>query len=331
MNIKQFVTFFGVSIAFPFEVYSHTVVEDQCENTTIYSFDSEANYNNQPLLIETNSYILKIQNRSEIWDIHELEITSKSNPIKSVQLLFEGPVFEITSLELDNTALGKEFMVTDKPSAQGYRYSLIPSLDGKTITNNSQLSQLWSLPEHDYPMFTDLNNDQVCEVLDFNEKYISYFKHPSFMVSSNAYRYNAQMGQLELTSSLNKQHIQTQWDDELYRFQRLLQAIEKTESKEDISLQTYESEIEAIFATRFLYTAKQVGQFLGAIERLEHLFLAFNKLEAEDNLSYVPFIWSIWGEISFEEFKELNNDIELFSQSELMEIENIFVIINLDK
>ncbi len=68
-------------------------------------------------------------------------------------------------------------------------------------------------------MFTDLNNDQVCEVLlDFNDKHISYFKHPSFMVSSNAYPYNAQMGQLELTSSLNKQHIQTQWDDELYSF-----------------------------------------------------------------------------------------------------------------
>ena len=126
-------------------------------------------------------------------------------------------------------------MVTDKPSAQGYRYSLIPSLYGKTITNNSQLSQLWSLPEHDYPMFTDLNNDQVCEVLDFNVKYISYFKHPSFMVSSNAYRYDAQMGQLELTSSLNKQHIQTQWDDELYRFQRLLQAIEKPKVKKRLA------------------------------------------------------------------------------------------------
>lgn len=329
MSIKQFVILFGLSIALPLEGISHTVVDAQCDNLTIYSFDSEATYNNQPILVETDNYILKIKNRSEVWDIHELEITSKSNPIKSIQLEFEGPVFEITSLELDNTTLGKEFMVTDKPSAQGYRYSLIPSLYGKTITNNSQLPQLWSLPEHDYPMFTDLNNDQVCEVLYFNDEYISYFKYPSFMVSSNAYRYNAKMGQLELTSSLNKQHIQTQWDDELNRFQRLLQAIEKAESKEEIDLQTYEFEIESIFATRFLYTAKQVGQFSEAIEQLEHLFLAFNKLDAEDNLSYVPFIWSIWGEISFEEFKELNNDIDLFSQSELIEIANIFVMVSL--
>ena len=331
MSIKQFVILFGLSIAFSFEVYSHTVVDAQCDNSTIYKYDSEATHNNNPTFIETSQYKLKILHQSDIWDIHELEITSKSNPIQTVQFQFEGPIFEITTLELDDKAIGKEFMITDKPSARGYRYSLIPSLLGMTITNDSQLSQLWSLPEHDYPMFTDLNNDQVCEVLDFNEKYISYFKHPSFMVSSNAYRYNAKIGQLELTSSLNKQHIQTQWDDELYRFQRLLRVIEKAESKEEISLQIYEFKIESIFATRFLYTAKQVGQFSRAIEQLKHLFLAFDKLEAENELSYVPFIWSIFGEISFEEFKELNNDIELFSQSELMEIENIFIIINLDK
>jgi len=331
MSIKQFVILFGLSIAFPFEVYSHTVVDAQCDNSTIYKYDSEATHNNNPTFIETSQYKLKILHQSDIWDIHELEITSKSNPIQTVQFQFEGPIFEITTLELDDKAIGKEFMITDKPSARGYRYSLIPSLLGMTITNDSQLSQLWSLPEHDYPMFTDLNNDQVCEVLYHNDEHISYFKYPSFMVTNSAYQYNAKVGQLELASSINKQHIQTQWDDELYRFQRLLQAIEKAESKEEISLQTYESEIESIFATRFLYTAKQVGQFSGAIEQLEHLFLACNKLEAEDNFSYVPFIWSIWGEISFEEFKELNNDIDLFSQSELIEIANIFVIMSLDK
>jgi len=328
MSIKQFVILFGLSIAFPFEVYSHTVVDAQCDNSTIYKYDSEATHNNNPTFIETSQYKLKILHKSDIWDIHELEITSKSNPIQTVQLQFEGPVFEITTLELDDKAIGKEFMITDKPSARGYRYSLIPSLLGMTITNDTQLSQLWSLPEHDYPMFTDLNNDQVCEVLYHNDEHISYFKYPSFMVTNNAYQYNAKVGQLELASSINKQHIQTQWDDEIYRYKKLILAIANSYGKDQIALQMYEFEIESISATRFLYTAKQIGQFSGAIKLLKHLFLAYNDLEAKDDLSNAPFSWSIWGEISFDEFNELNNDIRLFSDHEMQDIKSIFEMMN---
>lgn len=328
MSIKQLVILIGLSIAFPFEVYSHTVVDAQCDNSTIYKYDSEATHNNNPTFIETSQYKLKILHQSDIWDIHELEITSKSNPIQTVQLQFEGPVFEITTLELDDKAIGKEFMITDKPSARGYRYSLIPSLLGMTITNDSQLSQLWSLPEHDYPMFTDLNNDQVCEVLYHNDEHISYFKYPSFMVTNNAYQYNAKVGQLELAASINKQHIQTQWDDEIYRYKKLILAIANSYGKDQIDLRMYEFEIESISATRFLYTAKQIGQFSGAIKLLKHLFLAYNDLEAKDDLSNAPFSWSIWGEISFDEFNELNNDIRLFSDHEMQDIKSIFEMMN---
>jgi len=326
MSIKQFVILFGLSIAFPFEVYSHTVVDAQCDNSTIYKYDSESSHNNNPTFIETSQYKLKILHQSDIWDIHELEITSKSNPIQTVQLQFEGPVFEITTLELDDKAIGKEFMITDKPSARGYRYSLIPSLLGMTITNESQLSQLWSLPEHDYPMFTDLNNDQVCEVLYHNDEHISYFKYPSFMVNSIAYQYNAKVGQLKLASSTNKKHIQTQWEDEIHRYRKIILAIGNSYGKDYIDLLMYEFEIEPISATRFLYIAKQVGKFSEAIKLLKHLFLAYNDLEAEDDLSNAPFSWSIWGEISFDEFNELNNEIRLFSDDEMQDIKSIFAM-----
>ncbi len=267
MRIKQHLIILGLIIVFPFDVYSHTVVEGKCDDATIYEYNSETTQNNESILLDTDNYILTLQHRSDVWDIHDLKIAPKTNPDQTALFQFEGPVFEIITLELDNIALGKEFMVIDKPSARGYRYSLIPSPQEKTTNPNLHFWALWSLPEHDYPMFTDLNNDQVCEILTFDEDYVIAFKYPSFMVTSNAYQFEAISGQLSLNSALTHQHIQSQWEDELYQYNRIMNSIGNAKRKEDIHLQMYEFELETISATRFLYTAKQVGEFPEAIAK----------------------------------------------------------------
>ena len=64
-------------------------------------------------------------------------------------------MFEVNSLELDKHGYGEEFLVTDKPSARGYQYSIMPSTPINSTGNNKLPSSRLDDDDEDNSSTTD--------------------------------------------------------------------------------------------------------------------------------------------------------------------------------
>ena len=174
------------------------------------------------------------------YTVHELKVAPKNQPEHMIISKFEGVVFEVVELELDQRRLGAELLVADKPSARGYQHSLLPSLslDASSVSLVSEFTELpeksiqryWSLPESYYPMFTDINDDGECEIVNFNENFQHEFTYPRWYVNPEVYSFNATLGRAKLNTKLTSNFVDTLWNDQKYKLSQIQNRIKQSKN-----------------------------------------------------------------------------------------------------
>ena len=104
-------------------------MEQKCSSEHIYTFNSNNFESAKIRQLETKNYFINIVHfdRRVSYTHHQLSIAKKTHPNRLFTYNFDGIAFEIVSLELDKHSHSEEFLVIDKPSARGYRYSVLPS------------------------------------------------------------------------------------------------------------------------------------------------------------------------------------------------------------
>ena len=317
---------------------AHTIVNKKCPSENIYSFDIKNFVSGETQKIETDKHYLNITHFDfpEGFVIHELKITPKNNKDRIASSTFEGIVFELNSLELDGDGYGKEFLVTDKPSARGYQYSIMPSASLNSTGNyiskefkklsKKNINSFWSLPESYYPMFTDIDDNGVCEILSFSEIFQYEFMYPNWYVNPNVYSFDSVLGQVKLNIKLNKFHIDTLWDDQKYKFNRLTNLMKSSKSTSDFLHKMPEFDF-GIQAIKYLYSAKQVDVFESALRDLEIFYKKYKQLEITDNLDEPPIYFHLASGKKFEDLVKLNKKTSIFSDKELDNIRTLYEMI----
>jgi len=246
---------------------------------------------------------------------------------------FEGIVFEIALQEFDKNGYGQEFLITDKPGARGYRYSIMPSssLNPDNVSlvqefqklSEKQIQSYWSLPESHYPMFTDIDRNGECEVISFNETFQNEFKYPRWHVNPEVYSFDSILGQAKQNQKLNKDFIYTLWNDQTYKFNRIINHIKNSKSTSEFHQKMPEFDF-GISATKFLHTAKQVKEFSVALNNLKTLLYEYNALIITGGFYDPPIFFHLNYGQPFSDFKKLNKKSFIFSDEELNQIRPIY-------
>ena len=317
---------------------AHTIVEQKCSSELIYTFNSSNFEHGKIQQIETENYFINIVHfeRSVSYAHHQVGIIKKSHPNRLSTYTFEGIAFEIVSLELDKHAHGEEFLVTDKPSARGYRYSVLPSplsvlendLKANKLLQNSERNILsfWSLPESYHPMFSDINNDGICEIINFTEKFQREFMYPKWHVGPTIYSFDSLSGQAKLNKSLNTKYYNTLWKDQEYKFNQITNLIKSSNSIDEFYSKMPEFD-PGIPATKFLYIAKKVKKFDIALVSLETLLSEYRSLRNQDELFAPPVFFHLTSGFKFSEFESLSKRASIFTKEELHKIYPIFAMV----
>ena len=341
MNKRQSSIIFQLSIIFASIISvcsAHTIVEQKCSSEHIYTFNSNNFEPTEIQQIETENYFINIVHSKRLvaYPHHQLSIIKKSHPNRLFTYSFDGIAFEVVSLELDKHAHGKEFLVTDKPSARGYRYSVIPSplsvsendLKANKLLQNSEKNILsfWSLPESYYPMFSDINNDGVCEIINFTEKFQREFMHPQWHVSPTIYSFDSLSGQAKLNKSLNIRYYNTLWNDQEYKLNQITNLIKSSNSIDEFYSQMPEFD-PGISATKFLYIAKNVNKFDIALIGLETLLSEYRSLRKQDEFYAPPVFFHLSSGFKFSEFETLSKRASIFTNEEIQEIYPIYAMV----
>lgn len=272
----------------------HTIVKETCPSEIIYKFDRYEFTSGvtKTTTNRTNNLHIKHHESSTGIITHEVKIVDEDNPDIMNASEFEGFVFYIAEIELDKKNDGKEFLITDKPSARGYRYSIMngsPMRD-KTIslfnesfsTAHKNSKEFWSLPESYYPMFSDLNNDGQCEIINFSENFQKQFVNPDLFVSPNVYSFDSIFDKVDIEENLNADYAQKLWNDQIYKLRQLLNLIKQTEATTQFHSKMPEFD-GGISANKFLYCAVRVDKFDEAVVLLHTLMERYNNLEVDGN------------------------------------------------
>ena len=338
---KKFITCCLYSILSPVLVsicYGHTIVENKCPSKVIYTFDSENFESGRIQKFETKHHLLNVIHfeTPTYYPVHELKIAPKNQPERMIISKFEGIVFEVVELELDQRGFGKEFLVVDKPSARGYRYSLLPnsSLDTDSVSLASEFNELsekiiqryWSLPESYYPMFTDINDDGKCEIINFNENFQQEFIYPRWYGIPEVYSFNAVSGRAKLNQKLTGNFVDTSWNDQKYKFVQIRDRIKRSKNTLEFFNKMPEFDL-GISATRYLYTAKRVNEFDSALNDLRLLIKEYKRLKVVDNFGNPPLFFHLISGQKFANFAEMSEKAKMFTDEELDKIQPIYSMI----
>ena len=315
--------------------YGHTIVKDKCPSRVIYTFDSENFASGEIQKFETKHHLLNVLHLETPADyiVHELRITPKNEPDRMIISKFEGLVFEVVELDLDHRGFGEEFLVTDKPSARGYQYSLLPNstLDTDRVSLASEFNKLseksiqtyWSLPESSYPMFTDINDDGECEIVTFNENFQQEFVHPRWYVIPEVYSFNAIFGRAKLNQNLTENFVGTLWNDQKYKFAQIRNRIKRSKNTLEFFNKMPEFDL-GMSATRYLYTAKKVNKFSSALNDLQFLTKEYQQLKVTDGIEVPPLFFHLISGQKFSNFVAISKKAKMFTDEELDKIQPIY-------
>ena len=341
MAKKKFIKFCMHFVLSPVLVsisYAHTIVEDKCPSKIIYTFDSHDFVSGRIQKFQTKHHLLDVIHfeTPTYYPVHELKIAPKNQPERMIISKFEGVVFEVAELELDQRGFGEEFLVVDKPSARGYRYSLLADLSLGTGNRSmaSEFNELsekiiqryWSLPESYYPMFTDFNDDGECEIVNFNENIQQEFIYPSLYGIPEVYSFNAVLGQAKVNQNLTGNFVDTLWNDQKYKFVQIRNRIKRSKNTSEFFNKMPEFG-SGISATRYLYTAKQVNEFNSALNDLRLLIKEYKRLKVVDNFGNPPLFFHLISEQKFADFVEMSEKAKMFTDEELDKIQPIYSMI----
>ena len=341
MRKKKFITFCLCFVLSPFLgsiSHGHTIVEDKCPSEVIYTFNSENFVSGKIQEFETKHHLLSVIHFETPANhpIHELKIAPKNQPDSMIIFKFEGVVFEVLKLELDKRSFGEEFLVTDKPSARGYQYSLLPSssLDTDSVSLEREFSELseksiqryWSLPESYYPMFTDINDNGECDILNFSELLQQEFTYPRWYVNPDVYSFDAILGRANLNPKLTRNIVNTLWNDQKYKLAQIWNIIKRSENTMAFSDNVPEFDF-GISATRFLYTAKQVNEFNSALSDLQLLIKEYQQLKVTDGFRDPPLFFHLIPGQKFADFAEMSEKTTIFTDEEMDKIQPIYNMI----
>ena len=339
---KKFITFCLYSILSPVLVsmcYGHTIVENKCPSKVIYTFDSENFVSGKIQKFETKHHLLSVVHfkTPAYYPVHKLKIVPKNQPERMIISKFEGVVFEVVELELDQRGFGEEFLVTDKPSARGYQYSLLPtsSLDTGRESLNGEFDELseksiqryWSLPESYYPMFTDINGDGECEIVNFNENFQREFIYPLWYVNPEVYSFNATLGRAKLNTKLTSNFVDTLWNDQKYKFSQIQNRIKQSKNTLEFFNKTPEFDL-GISATLYLSIAKQVSEFNSALNDLRLLMREFQKLEVTDGFDTPPLFFDLVSKQNYSDYAKTSQRLLIFTKQELMDLKSLYEMIS---
>ena len=338
---KKFIKFCMYFVLSPVLVsisYAHTIVEDKCTPKIIYTFDSDDFVSGRIQKFETKRHLLDVIHfeTPAYYPVHELKIAPKNQPERTIISKFEGVVFEVVELELDRRGFGEEFLVVDKPSARGYRYSLLAasSLDTGNRSMASEFNKLsekiiqsyWSLPESYYPKFTDINDDGECEIVNFNENFQQEFIYPRWYGIPEVYSFNAVLGRAKLNQKLTGNFVNTSWNDQKYKFVQIRDRIKRSTNTLEFFNKMPEFDL-GISATRYLYTAKRVNEFKSALNDLRLLIKEYKRLKVVDNFGNPPLFFHLISEQKFADFVEMSEKAKMFTDEELNKIQPIYSMI----
>ena len=318
--------------------YAHTIVEEKCPSKIIYTFDSDDFISGRIQKFETKHHLLDVIHfeTPAYHPVHELKIVPKNQPERKIISKFEGVVFEVVELELDQRSFGEEFLVVDKPSARGYRYSLLADLlldtGNRSMANEfNELSEkiiqrYWSLPESYYPMFTDINDDGECEIVNFNENFQQEFIYPRWYGIPEVYSFNAVLGRAKLNQKLTGNFVDTLWNDQKYKFEQIRNRIKHSKNTVEFFNKMAEFDL-GISATRYLYTAKRVNEFNSALNDLRLLIKEYKRLKVVDNFGNPPLFFHLISGQKFADFVEMSEKAKMFTDEELDKIQPIYSMI----
>lgn len=341
MRKKKFITFCLCFVLSPFLgsiSHGHTIVEDKCPSEVIYTFNSENFVSGKIQEFETKHHLLSVIHFETPANhpIHELKIAPKNQPDSMIIFKFEGVVFEVLKLELDKRSFGEEFLVTDKPSARGYQYSLLPSssLDTDSVSLEREFSELseksiqryWSLPESYYPMFTDINDNGECDILNFSELLQQEFTYPRWYVNPDVYSFYAILGQANLNPKLTRNFVDTLWNDQKYKLAQIRNIIQRSENTMTFSNNMPEFDL-GISATRYLHTAKQVNEFNSALSDLQLLRKEYQQLKVTGGFEVLPLFFHLISGQKFADFVEMSEKAKIFTDEEIDKIQPIYNMI----
>ena len=338
---KTFITFylyFFLSLFLVPLCYGHTIVKDKCPSKVIYTFDSENFVSGKIQKFETKNHLLNVIHLKTPtgYPIHELKIASKNQPHQMMISKFEGVVFEVLKLELDQRVFGEEFLVTDKPSARGYQHSLLPSssLDPDSVSLEGEFDELskkgiqryWSLPESYFPMFTDIDDNGECEIVNFNENFQQEFVYPKWYVIPEVYSFSAAFGRAKLNQKLTGNFVDTLWNDQKYKFAQIRHRIKRSNNTIEFLNKMPEFDL-GISATRYLHTAKKVNKFDSALNDLQLLIKEYQQLKVTDGVEVPPLFFHLISGQKFADFAEISEKTKLFTDEELDKIQPIYDMI----
>ena len=338
---KKFITFclyFFLSPVLVSICYGHTIVKDKCPSKVIYTFDSENFVSGEIQKFETKHHLLSVIHfeTPTSYRVHELKIAPKNQPDRMIISKFEGVVFEVVELELDQRGFGEEFLVTDKPSARGYQYTLLPSSSLVTDSvflasefnelSEKSIQRYWSLPESYYPMFTDINDDSECEIVNFNENFQQEIIYPRWYVIPEVYSFNAVFGRAKLNQKLTRNFVDTLWNDQKYKFAQIRKRIKRSKNTLEFFNKMPEFDL-GISATRYLYTAKRVNKFNSALNDLRLLIKEYKRLKVVDDFGNQPLFFHLISGQRFADFVEMSKKAKMFTDEELEKIQPIYSMI----
>ena len=318
--------------------YAHTIVEDKCPSKIIYTFNSDDFVSGRIQKFETKRHLLDVIHfeTPAYYPVHKLKIAPKNQPERTIISKFEGVVFEVFELELDRRGFGEEFLVVDKPSARGYRYSLLAdsSLDTGNRSMASEFNELsekiiqryWSLPESYYPMFTDINDDGECEIVNFNENFQQEFIYPRWYGIPEVYSFNTVLGRTKLNQKLTGNFVNTLWNDQKYKFVQIRDRIKRSTNTLEFFNKMPEFDL-GISAARYLYTAKRLNEFNSALNDLRLLIKEYKRLKVVDNFGNPPLFFHLISEQKFADFVEMSEKAKMFTDEELDKIQPIYSMI----
>lgn len=281
--------------------FGHAIVKELCPVETIYKFDRNEFISGVTKTIRNNTKNLQITHHESPIGIivHKVVIVDKDYPDIMISSEFEGVVLHIAEMELDSKNDGKEFLVTDKPSARGYRYSIMNGfpIKDKTISlisgsvsgskDHKKNKEFWSLPESLYPMFSDINNDGQCEIINFSESSQKQFVYPELFVSPIVYSFDSIFDKVDINENLNAEYARTLWNDQIYRIRRITNLIKQSKTTSQFHSKMPEFDW-GVSAKKFLYCAKQVGKSEEASVLLQTLKEQYNNLEVDNNWYDLP-------------------------------------------
>ena len=184
----------------------------------------------------------------------------------------------------------------------------------------------WSLPESDYPIFSDINNDGVCEIINFTEKFQREFMHPHWYVSPTIYSFDSLSGQAKFNKSLSIRYLNTLWNDQKYKLKQIINLIKSSNSIDEFYSKMPEFD-PGISATKFLYIAKSVKKFDIALIGIETLLRDYQGLRKQDGLYTPPVFFHLTSGFKFSEFETKSKRASIFTNEEIQKIYPIYAMV----